>query len=164
VAGPSLRLQIPQQILDGMIAHARELDPFECCGLLAGTNGKVVRQYRIKNTIADDARAIQVFHEADVKQLGHLPETTRAEVAYFMDPKEMLAAFKDMRHRELELLVIYHSHTHSPAYPSSTDVGLAYYPDAAYLIVSLEDKRKPDLRAYWIKDGRVSAAELQATT
>jgi proteasome lid subunit RPN8/RPN11 len=154
-------LKIPRKILDDMIAHARELDPFECCGLLAGTNGAVTRQYRIANTVAKDARALEVFDGADVKQLGHLSDSTKAEVAYFMDPKEMLAAFKDMRQRNLELTVIYHSHTHSPAYPSATDVGLAYYPDAAYLIVSLEQKAAPDLRVYWIKDRQVSQAEFQ---
>jgi [CysO sulfur-carrier protein]-S-L-cysteine hydrolase len=144
-----------------MVAHARELDPHECCGLLAGNDGKIVRHYRIANTVAKDVRAVQVFQDADVKQLGRITETARAEVAYFMDPKEMLAAFKDMRTREIDLMVIYHSHTHSPAYPSMTDIGLAYYPDAAYLIVSLEDKAKPDLQAYWIKDGQVSRAEIQ---
>lgn len=155
-------LKIPQPILDEMVAHARELDPFECCGLLAGTNGTVTRRYPITNTVAKDTRAPEVFEEAGVKRLGHLSETARAEVAYFMDPKEMLAAFKDMRERRLDLTVIYHSHTHSPAYPSATDIGLAYYPEAAYLIVSLEDKSKPDIRAYWIKDRRVTPAEFQA--
>lgn len=155
-------LKIPRQILDEMIAHARELDPYECCGLLAGTNGAVSRHYRITNTVAKDARAAEIFDGADVKQLGHLSDSTKAEVAYFMDPKEMLAAFKDMRQHNLELTVIYHSHTHSPAYPSSTDVGLAYYPDAVYLIISLENKSAPDLRAYWIKDRQVSRAEFQS--
>ena len=155
-------LKIPQQILDAMVAHARELDPYECCGLLAGKEDTVGQHYRITNTVAKDARAVQVFEGADVKRLGDLSERTRAEVAYFMDPKEMLAAFKDMRQRELDLAVIYHSHTHSPAYPSMTDVGLAYYPDAAYLIISLEDKAKPDLRAYWNKDRQVLPAPFQA--
>jgi proteasome lid subunit RPN8/RPN11 len=155
-------LRIPKTILDAMVAHARELDPFECCGLLAGQDGTISRHYRITNTVAKDSQAIQVFDQADVKQLAHLSERTRAEVAYFMDPKEMLAAFKDMRQHNLELLVIYHSHTHSPAYPSATDVGLAYYPDALYMIVSLETKEAPDIRAYWIKDRGVSAAEYQA--
>ena len=154
-------LKIPRKILDEMIAHARELDPYECCGLLAGSNGAVARHYRITNTVAKDARAVEVFDGADVKQLGRLPDAAKAEVAYFMDPKEMLAAFKDMRQRNLDLTVIYHSHTHSPAYPSATDVGLAYYPDAAYLIISLERKSAPDLRAYWIKDRLVTQADFK---
>jgi proteasome lid subunit RPN8/RPN11 len=153
-------LRIPRKIMEEMIAHARELDPYECCGLLGGAGGVVVRQYRITNTVAKDARAVDVFESANVKQLEHLSTTRRAEVAYFMDPKEMLGAFKDMRERQLELAVIYHSHTRSPAYPSQTDVGLAYYPEAAYLIISLEDPAKPDLRAYWIRDGRITPAEL----
>ncbi|WP_447980342.1 M67 family metallopeptidase [Candidatus Nitrospira bockiana] len=154
-------LTIPQAILDDMIAHARALDPFECCGLLAGQDGAVMRHYRITNTVAKDAQAVQVFEQAHVKQLGQLSERTRAEVAYFMDPKEMLAAFKHMREHGLDLLVIYHSHTHSPAYPSTTDVGLAYYPEAAYLIISLEDKTRPSVRAYWIKDQVVTPAEFK---
>ena len=156
-------LKIPRQILDDLVAHARELDPFECCGLLAGAKGTVTRQYRITNTVAKDARAGEVFSAANVKPLDQLSEKTRAEAAYFMDPKEMLAAFKDMRERQLDLAVIYHSHTRSPAYPSVTDVGLAYYPDAAYLIISLQDKSQPDLRAYWIKDRQVLPAEFQPT-
>ncbi len=154
-------LTLPQTIVDEMLAHARESDPFECCGLLAGKNGRVLAHYPITNTIARDQRAVQVFQEANVKQLGELSETTRAEVAYFMDPKELLAAFKDIRQRDLELSVIYHSHTHSPAYPSQTDIGLAYYPEAAYLIISLENKAKPDLRAFWITDQHVRPAEFR---
>lgn len=154
-------LRIPNSIIDAMIAHARELDPYECCGLLAGNHVTVSQHYRITNTVAQDARAVAVFDEADVKHLAALSESTRAEVAYFMEPKEMLAAFKDMRARELDLTVIYHSHTHSPAYPSMTDVGLAYYPEAAYLIISLEDKTTPDLRAFWIKDRQVTSAAIE---
>ncbi|MFM8551805.1 MAG: M67 family metallopeptidase [Nitrospiraceae bacterium] len=154
-------LKVPRQILDEMVAHARALDPYECCGLLAGTDGTVSRHYRITNTVAKDAQAVEVFDAADVKQLANLSESKKAEVAYFMDPKEMLAAFKDMRERALDLTVIYHSHTHSPAYPSMTDVGLALYPDAAYLIISLEIKAVPDVQAYWIKDRQIARAEFQ---
>ena len=141
-----------------MIAHARALDPFECCGILGGKDGTVVTHYQITNTVAKDLRAVQVFDEANVKQLDQLTDSTKAEVAYFMDPKELLTAFKDMRERGLDLSVIYHSHTHSPAYPSQTDIGLAYYPEAAYLIISVADKSKPDLRIYWIKDKQVIPA------
>jgi proteasome lid subunit RPN8/RPN11 len=154
-------LRIPEAMIDAMIAHARELDPYECCGLLAGKGGTVSRHYRITNTVAKDARAVEVFDGADVKQLATLSASTRAEVAYFMDPKEMLAAFKDMRTRELDLAVIYHSHTHSPAYPSMTDIGLAYYPEAAYLIISLENKSAPYFRTFWIKEKQVTPATIE---
>lgn len=154
-------LRIPQTIIDAMITHARELDPYECCGLLAGSNGMVSAHYRITNTVAKDARAVEVFDEAQVKQLGALSASQRSEVAYFMEPKEMLAAFKDMRARQLDLTVIYHSHTHSPAYPSMTDIGLAYYPEAAYLIVSLENKQSPYFRTFWIREKQVTPATVE---
>lgn len=154
-------IRIPEAMIDAMIAHARELDPYECCGLLAGKGGTVSRHYRITNTVAKDARAVEVFDDADVKQLAALSASTRAEVAYFMDPKEMLAAFKDMRARELDLAVIYHSHTHSPAYPSMTDIGLAYYPEAAYLVISLENKSAPYFRTFWIKEKQVTPATIE---
>ena len=154
-------LTIPQTIVDEMLAHARELHPFECCGLLAGKDGRILAHYPITNTIARDQRAIHVFQDANVKRLDELSATTRAEVAYFMDPKELLAAFKDIRQRDLELSVIYHSHTRSPAYPSQTDIGLAYYPETAYLIISLENKARPDLRAFWISDRSVRPAEFR---
>jgi len=157
---PAAVLTIPQTIVDEMVAHARKLDPFECCGLLAGTKGTISRHYPITNTVAHDDQAVEVFDQANVKQLGDLSETARAEVAYFMDPREMLAAFKDMRSRQLELVAIYHSHTRSPAYPSMTDVGLAYYPDAAYIIISLEHPNAPDIKAYWIRDRKVTPARL----
>ena len=148
-------LKIPQQILSEMVAHAKERAPYECCGLLAGTNNQVDRHYRITNRVAEDDKAIKVFSEANVKHLKGLSDDTKAEVAYFMDPKEMLQAFKDMRAHDRELLVIYHSHTHSPAYPSETDVGLAYYPEVAYLIISLANAQDPDIKAFHIRDNQI---------
>jgi proteasome lid subunit RPN8/RPN11 len=60
----------------------------------------------------------------------------------------------------LDLVGIYHSHTHSPARPSRTDIALAGYPDAHYLIVSLEDPTEPDLRAFTIVDEKVEEQEV----
>ena len=148
-------LAISQSILEELRTHARECDPYECCGLLAGQHGRADTHYRITNTVAKNDQASKVFSEAKVKDLNGLSEHNKAEVAYFMDPKELAQAFKDMRSRHLDLLGIYHSHTHSPAYPSETDVGLAYYPDAAYVIISLENKRHPTIRAFTIRDKQV---------
>lgn len=114
-----------------LIAHAEQEAPNECCGLLAGRNGRVERVYRGTN-------------------VDHSPYT------YLMDPKEQLAAFKDMEAAGLDLLAIYHSHTHTPAYPSKTDVAKAHYPDALYLIVSLANRSAPDLRAFRLADGQIS--------
>ena len=59
-----------------------------------------------------------------------------------------------------ELAAIYHSHTKSAAYPSQTDVNLAGWPDAVYVIVSLEEPESPDVRGFWIRDGEISDAGL----
>jgi proteasome lid subunit RPN8/RPN11 len=59
-----------------------------------------------------------------------------------------------------ELVAIYHSHTKSAAYPSQTDVNLAGWPEAVYLIVSLADPEAPDVKAYWLKDETIADAEL----
>ena len=60
-----------------------------------------------------------------------------------------------------ELVAIYHSHTGSAAYPSQTDVNLALYPDAVYLIISLENSDDPETRGFWIRDGKIDDAELE---
>jgi proteasome lid subunit RPN8/RPN11 len=73
-----------------------------------------------------------------------------------MDPKEQLAAFKDMEAAGLDLIGIYHSHTHTTAYPSRTDAAKAYYPDALYVIVSLAKRDAPDIRAFRMTDGQIT--------
>jgi proteasome lid subunit RPN8/RPN11 len=60
----------------------------------------------------------------------------------------------------LELWGIYHSHTHSEAYPSDTDIRLAFYPEARYLLLSLADRTEPILRSFFIVDGEVTEEEL----
>jgi proteasome lid subunit RPN8/RPN11 len=73
-----------------------------------------------------------------------------------MDPSEQLAAMVDLEEHGWKLLAIYHSHPHGPQVPSSADVAQAYYPEAAYLIVSLIDRRQPHVRAFMIMAGQVS--------
>jgi [CysO sulfur-carrier protein]-S-L-cysteine hydrolase len=164
-------LSIPQRILDDMIAHARELDPYECCGLLAGKNGTVTQLYRIKNIVAlDGAEKLASFDPAKVTHLEHLSPAERAEIAFVMDMQDFSAAKKDMRNRGLDLQVVYHSHPHDPARPSITDIKIASeyeeiwpkinLPIPAYLLISLMDKTKPDIRTYWIKTGTVSSASV----
>ncbi|MBI2246320.1 MAG: M67 family metallopeptidase, partial [Armatimonadetes bacterium] len=78
---------------------------------------------------------------------------------YMMDPKEQLVAFKEMEAAGLDLLGIYHSHTHTAAYPSRTDVAKAYYPDAIYVIISLMDQQ-PAIKGYKITESKISDAQV----
>jgi proteasome lid subunit RPN8/RPN11 len=80
---------------------------------------------------------------------------------YSIDAAEQFRLMREIEEAGEELVGIYHSHTKSDAYPSQTDVNLAGWPDAVYLIVSLVDPERPDLKGYWIRDGEISDAELE---
>jgi [CysO sulfur-carrier protein]-S-L-cysteine hydrolase len=131
-------LRLPKGFAEAIITQARSEYPNEACGLLAGNDGEATRLYRMTNA-------------------------ERSPVIYRMEPKEQLRVFREMEEEGLELVAIYHSHTRSPAYPSDTDVRLAYYPEAVYLIVSLADPDRPELRGFRIEDGRVREIELEQT-
>ena len=119
-------LSIPQHILDQIVAHARELAPFECCGLLAGTNKTVTHLYRITNIVAvEGAEKLSTFDDDKVAHLERLSPEERAEIAFVMDMGDFSAAKKDIRKNGLDLQVVYHSHPKDPARPSHTDIKIA---------------------------------------
>jgi len=143
-------IRIPQSVIDKMISHARSEAPNECCGLLGGKENRVAEIYRIANLPADDPKIADLQVPADRR------------FRYIMDPKEQLLAFKKMRQEGIELIGIYHSHPHSPAYPSATDVRLAFYSEVYYLIVSLEEKDRPQLRAFRILEGKIMEEKIES--
>jgi [CysO sulfur-carrier protein]-S-L-cysteine hydrolase len=164
-------LSIPQHILDDLVSHAREAEPYECCGFLAGTNNTVTHVYRIKNVVSlDGAAQAASFDDAKIAHLSRLSPEERAEIAFIMDAQEMFQAVKDMRKRGLTLQVVYHSHPHDPARPSVTDIKIANEWEEnwsrlnlslpIYMLISLMDKARPDVRGYWIKNGSVSSAMM----
>ena len=82
---------------------------------------------------------------------------------YVVDPKDQLRILNELHDRGWDLLGIFHSHTHTQAYPSSTDVSLAAnWPEAYYLIASLQNE-PPVLRAFRISDGHVAEEEITYT-
>ena len=128
-------IEITQAHRDEIIAHAREDAPNECCGLLFG-----------KDTLAE--------------RLQRMENVEHSPLNYRVDSRQLFEAFDAMDRIGLELIGIYHSHTHSPALPSRTDISLAGYPDAHYLIVSLAEPERPDLRAFKIVNGKVTEEEV----
>ena len=110
--------------------------PFEGCGLLSGLNGTIVRAHPTPNAAANAVR-------------------------YEIDPKVLLRVFREIDDADQELVAIYHSHTHTEAYPSATDIRFAHYPEALYIIVSLMDIRAPVMRAYQIRDGQVTEVAVE---
>jgi [CysO sulfur-carrier protein]-S-L-cysteine hydrolase len=156
-------LTIPQQILDEMIAEARAAAPHECCGMLAGRGQQVTHHYKIKNIVAAKSEAVkQMFDNAKIAHLEQLSAEERADIAFWMDDKEMFAAQKDMRKQDIALLASYHSHPVSPARPSPTDIkALAFYPDIVHIIVSLMDEAQPVANAFRIVEGTVTQVSFQ---
>jgi proteasome lid subunit RPN8/RPN11 len=122
--------EIDRATWDLLVDHAWSDFPYEVCGLLG---------------VAPDGR------------LHHFPITNaeRSMTYYVMDAKELLKAMREIEDEGWGL-AIYHSHTHTQAYPSDTDIRLAAYPEATYLIVTLQDRDHPDIRAYAIVDGEVT--------
>jgi proteasome lid subunit RPN8/RPN11 len=115
--------------LQEIFIHARAAQPAECCGLIGGDEeGRTQTIYRLKNIAAN------------------------SETAYEAAPEELFAAQRTMRERGERLLAIYHSHPRAvtPS-PSETDVRLAYYPSATYLIVGLAGS-EPVISAFQISE------------
>jgi proteasome lid subunit RPN8/RPN11 len=132
-------MRIAQSLIDEMVAHARDEEPNECCGMVGGKGEAATSVYRAMNEFASPLR----FGVAS----DDLFRITQ----------------KEMPERDEDLIGIYHSHTKTPAYPSQTDVNEAeksWGPDAVYLIVSLEDPDNPAVKAYWLKDLTIADAEL----
>lgn len=120
-----------------MAFHAVDGLPNEVCGLLAGKGDRVFDVIPVKNA-------------------------EPSPVGYFMDPSRQIRVIRMMREKGLNQVGIYHSHTGSPALPSKKDVELAFYPDSAYVIVSLADSH-PELKAFEIKNGLVKEFPIVVT-
>jgi proteasome lid subunit RPN8/RPN11 len=131
-------LRIDHDQYDALVAHARAGYPNEACALLAGRDGTAERVYALPN-----AEASPTF--------------------YVVDAKVQLRVMTEMDDLGLDLVGIFHSHVATEAYPSRTDVELAAYPDAAYLILSLADQDAPVLRAFRIRDGQVADERLEVS-
>src|SRR5438270_3437251 len=126
-------MRIARELYDEMVAHAQADAPNECCGMVASRDGEAVRVYRAENAAASPLR-------------------------YEIDGAEQYRIQMAIEDAGFELGAIYHSHTRTAPYPSQTDINLAFYPDAVYLIAGLADPERPELRGFTIRGGRVSEA------
>jgi proteasome lid subunit RPN8/RPN11 len=115
-----------------MITHALEDDPEECCGFLLGTGIEVKRLCRAKNVDKEKVRR------------------------YSMDPLEVMAIQQEADASDEPFVAIYHSHSFTQAYPSSTDVANAVQWSWApyYVLISLVEKTRPIVRAFVIHEDK----------
>ena len=116
-------MKLAPALADELVAHAVADLPNECCGMIAGSAGAATRVIRASNSQG-------------------------SPFMYVMDPREQMQIMDDSDDSGDDLLAIYHSHTRSAAYPSRTDVELAFFPDTLYLIVSIADRESPVIRAF----------------
>ncbi|MDX6697647.1 MAG: [CysO sulfur-carrier protein]-S-L-cysteine hydrolase [Solirubrobacteraceae bacterium] len=116
-------MRIARELLDEIVAHAREDAPNECCGMVAARDGQAVRVYRAQNTEASPLR-------------------------FNIDGQEIYRVLDEIEAQEATLGAIYHSHTRSRPFPSQTDIGFAlvegrgeqWWPGTLYLIVGVADE------------------------
>jgi proteasome lid subunit RPN8/RPN11 len=132
-------IRLPGAIADAVLTHARAEAPLEACGLIPGSafaadGGEPLRYVPCRNALASPFR-------------------------YTIHPEDLLRVTIDADDSGGAIWGIVHSHVRSPAIPSPTDVDLAYYPDAVYLLVSLSDE--PALRAWRIADGSAREVALE---
>ena len=113
---------LPPAVRDAVVAHARDAAPAECCGLLVGAHGAIASAVRARNLSTDASR-------------------------FLIDPRDHIKARRDARAAGLDVVGFYHSHPHSPATPSATDLAEAAYPNHLYLIVGLTGEAV-DVRLY----------------
>jgi proteasome lid subunit RPN8/RPN11 len=133
-------------MLDEMIDHAVTDLPNECCGLITGSDGVATKLYRTRNAEASPFR-------------------------YNIHPLDLKNALEEADDNGWQVLVIYHSHVASEAYPSPTDVRLAQwpgtdppsdlFPGTYYVLVSLKDRDALSVRAYQIHLGEVTEEPIE---
>jgi proteasome lid subunit RPN8/RPN11 len=138
-------LRISKAYVDAIVAHARRDYPDEACGIIAGPEG------------SDTAARLVPMTNAD-----------RSPTFFRFDPAEQLALYREMDARDEEVVVVYHSHTSTEAYPSRTDISYAAEPQAHYLLVSVAEtgaeEGPAEVRSFRILDGAVSEEEIEITT
>jgi proteasome lid subunit RPN8/RPN11 len=130
-------LRLPKELYMEMVAHCITGLPDEACGLLVGVYG------------ADEASHIFVTKNA-----------AASAVIYEIDPKEMLAIDRQAQALGADFMGVFHSHTHTDAYPSPTDVAQALDPGWHYVLVSLRDTH-PVVRSYRIVDGEITEEPVE---
>ena len=137
-------LSLTRAHVDAMVAHARADHPDEACGVLVGLAGSDRPTRFVPMTNVD-----------------------RSPTFFRFDPTEQLRLYQAMDEADEEIVVVYHSHTATEAYPSRTDIAYAAEPQAHYVLVSPAESGREEgpvsVRSYRILDGQVTEEELTIT-
>ena len=128
---------LPRQLVNQILHQAQSSPDVEVCGLIAARGGRPKRCIPVPN-VAEQPRRL-----------------------FAMDPARQIDAQRRMRERGEELFGIYHSHPHSPAEPSATDLEQAGYPEALYIIVSLNTRGVLEMCGFRLRDGKATQVQLE---
>ncbi len=131
-------LEIPQEMVDRVVAHARRDHPDECCGVISTKDGRAVRLFEMENA-------------------------ERSPTGFVFDSQEWLRVYRDLDDADEEPLAVYHSHTATEAYPSRTDVRWSATAGFAHWLLVSTRSVDLELRSYTIKDGVVTEEEVRVT-
>lgn len=129
-------IRIPKSIFNGMVEHAKKELPLECCGILGGKDHTVERAFELQNA-------------------------ERSPIRYSIAGQEQLRVFEEMEKESIDMIAIYHSHTHTIPFPSETDVKLAFYPEITSIIISLKEKENPVVKAFRIDKEAIYLEEIE---
>jgi proteasome lid subunit RPN8/RPN11 len=121
-----------------MVEHAKRESPLECCGILGGKDHTVERVFELQNA-------------------------ERSPIRYSIAGQEQLRVFEEMEKESIDMIAIYHSHTHTIPFPSETDVKLSFYPEVASIIISLMEEQNPVVKAFRIRKEAIYLEEIEMT-
>jgi proteasome lid subunit RPN8/RPN11 len=126
-------------MVDAIVAHARRDHPDEACGVISGRHGEATRLFEMENA-------------------------ERSPTGFTFDSAQWLKVYRDIDDSDEDLLVVYHSHTATEAYPSRTDIRWSVNtPGASWLLVSTREPDTEEVRSYTITDGEVDEEEIRIT-
>lgn len=120
---------IPRTLVIKILGHAQQSLPEECVGLLSGQGETILAWHPLSNRL-------------------HSPRQ------FMADEAELVAQLRQIRENGQELVAIYHSHPNAPAVPSAADLQQSYYPNALYLIVSLQTHGRLEMNGYRIQENQ----------
>jgi [CysO sulfur-carrier protein]-S-L-cysteine hydrolase len=135
-------MDIASELVEQIVAHAREEAPNECCGVVAvvpASEGRPARAMRV--------RAARNIHASPKR--------------FEIDGKDVARAIDEFDEASWDIGAIYHSHTHTAPYPSQTDINFAaHWPGVEWIIVGLAEPDRPEIRSYLIEEGAVREVEI----
>ena len=132
-------LRIRQDLVDAIVAHARRDHPDEACGVITGPAGSDRPE-----------RFVPMLNAA------------RSPTFFEFDSQDLFRLYRDVDERDEEIVVIYHSHTATEAYPSRTDIQFgSLSPDSHWVLVSTRDPDEVEFRSFRIADGEVTEEPVE---